>query len=100
MIKRMLSVTCAMAVGCTPMTIVQTTNQVKPIEPVIVTWQPAKPYFGESDKLLYGLSREEYNKLVLFMNDTNRFIQSYKLDSSHERLEDLGDLMFEYDQER
>lgn len=98
MIKLLLA-TLPLMVGCaTPIVIAPKVTSVPLIKPVTITWQPARAYFGGSDKLLYGLTRLEYNKLVGFMNDTNRYIQSYKLDNSHERLEDLGDLMFRYDE--
>ena len=96
--SKLLIVAMPLISACVPLAVLPTPEiDVPEIKPVVITWQPAREYFGESDKLLYGLTRDEYNQLVGFMNDVNRFIQSYKLDNSHERLEDLGDLMFRYD---
>ena len=86
--------------GCPAMTVVPNSTDVPIIRPVTITWQPAHPYYDSDGELLYGLTRAEYNKLVIFMNDTNRYIQSYKLDNSHKRLDDLGNLMFEYDEKK
>ena len=84
--------------GCTALPArVRDNDVVMPVEEITLTWLPAKNYFADNDELLYGLTRNEYEKLVNFLNDANRFINSYKLDNPHERLEDVDDYRKKFD---
>ena len=84
--------------GCTAIPArVRDNDVVEPVEPITLTWLPAKNYFADTDELLYGLTRKEYTKLINFLNDVNRFTNSYKLDSPHERLEDVDDYRKKFD---
>ena len=84
--------------GCTAIPArVRDNDVVAPVEEITLTWLPAKNYFADTDELLYGLTRKEYEKLINFLNDANRFINSYKLDNPHERLEDVDDYRKKFD---
>ena len=76
---------------------VRDNHVVESVEEISLTWLPAKNYFADTDELLYGLTRHEYEKLINFLNDTNRFINSYKLDNPHERLEDVDNYRKKFD---
>ena len=70
---------------------------VEPVNEISLTWLPAKHYFADTDELLYGLTRHEYEKLVEFLNDANRYINTYKLDNPHERLEAVDEYRKHFD---
>ena len=76
---------------------VRDNDVVEPVDEISLTWLPAKNYFADTEELLYGLTRGEYEKLINFLNDANRFINSYKLDNPHERLEDVDDYRKQFD---